>query len=166
MQRFVIASCLMALAFVASAQAQSYPNFVAALAANPEFSSIKEAADILGMTNTFANPQLKVTVFVPTNTAYNNALKSIPGISADTLKANKGLLQSIVYYHIVREVVKAPLPARSFETYVAGKQLTGAGNVIKGAASSANIVKPNVACGAGMAHGIDNVLMLVNLSGR
>ncbi len=62
-------------------------------------------------------------------------------------------------------MIKAPLPNKSWDTFISGKQVTGAGNVIKGLYSQANIVKPNMQCGAGFAHGIDNVLMFTDVSG-
>jgi hypothetical protein len=71
----------------------------------------------------------------------------------------------VVYYHIVREPVKAPLPNKQFQTFISDKSLTGAGNQVKGAFSSANIVRPNIMCGQSIAHGIDNVLLFANLSG-
>ena len=47
-----------------TAQAQTYPNFVAALG-NPQFSKLRGVVGTLGLDKTFSNPQLKVTVFVP-----------------------------------------------------------------------------------------------------
>lgn len=66
----------------------------------------------------------------------------------------------------MKEVVKAPLPKKSFTTFVTGKTLTGDGMMVKGVGSSAKIVDPNVVCGAGIAHGIDNVLLPIALGGR
>lgn len=158
----MIALCLVALAFAATAQAD-YANFVDAMNSESDFSRIKQAADLLGLSTTFKNPQLKVTIFVPNNGAFDAAQKAFPGVTMDVLQRNKALLQQMVYYHIAREVVRAPLPKRSFDTYISGKQLTGDGNTIKGIASSAQIVKPNVVCGQGVAHGINNVLLFINL---
>jgi uncharacterized surface protein with fasciclin (FAS1) repeats len=74
-------------------------------------------------------------------------------------------MQQLVYYHIVKEVVRAPLPAgKQLPTFVANRDLTGDGMVVKGAGSSAKIVTPNIQCGAGVAHIIDNVLLFLNVA--
>ena len=50
----------------ASAQ-RSYGNFMAAMNAQPQFNTIKQAINFLSLAPTFSNPQLKVTVFAPTD---------------------------------------------------------------------------------------------------
>ncbi|KIY93873.1 beta-Ig-H3/fasciclin [Monoraphidium neglectum] len=164
MQRPLAIVCLMAVCLAGTAQAQSYPSFVAALN-QPTFSRLNAVVSTLGLTQTFSNPALKVTVFVPTNTGFSAAEKAT-GISFATLQSQKSLLQQIVYYHIVKQVVKAPLPAGPLPTFVTGKDLKGAGNKVIGIGSSANIVQPNVPCGQGIAHAIDNVLLFLSLGGR
>lgn len=132
----------------------------------PGYTKIKQAVDFLGLAGTFGNPQLKVTVFVPNDNAFAAAQKRNPAINEQVIMANKGILQQVVYYHIAKDVVTAPLPSKTFDTFLTGKTVKGNGNKVDGAYSSANIVQPNVKCGAGYAHGIDSVLMFAQLPGR
>jgi uncharacterized surface protein with fasciclin (FAS1) repeats len=133
--------------------------------AQSQFSTLKRVVGSLNLAPTFSNPQLKVTVFVPTDSAFDAARKKFPAINENVIMSNKAILQQVVYYHIIRSVVSAPLPAgQNWDTFVTGKQLSGSGMTVKAAYNSANIVQPNVKCGAGIAHGIDNVLMFANLS--
>ncbi|KAI8474415.1 MAG: FAS1 domain-containing protein [Monoraphidium minutum] len=162
MRAAVLASCLLAFCLFGAASAQSFPSFTAAMKQG-QYSRLSTVVDTLGLAKTFSNPQLKLTVFVPTNEAFSNAEKRT-GISIATLSAQKSLMQQVVYYHIVKEVVRAPLPARQLPTFVSGKFLTGAGMTVKGVGSNeAKIVQANIKCGAGMAHGISNVLTFLNI---
>ena len=151
-----------------TASAQSCSNLADALNQG-DYSRIKEVVSMLGLTKTFSNPDLAVTVFVPNNGAFSAAEKQFAGASGGNtmalLQQNKGIMQQIVYYHIVRKVVKAPLPKETFQTFIQDKTLKGDGMKVIGAGSSANIIRPNIACGKSMAHGISNVLMFANLSG-
>lgn len=163
MQRAVFLACLLAVCF-GTAQAQgSYPNFVAALS-QPNFSSLKQVVTSLNLASTFANPALKVTVFVPTNAAFTAAQKAT-GITAAQLAGLKSVAQQVVYYHIVKEVVSAPLPNKALPTFVAGKTLQGQGMSVKDTVGGvAKIVAPNTKCGQGLAHGIDRVLTFIPLN--
>lgn len=154
--------CLLAVCLLGAAEAKSFPNFVAALG-QPNFSRIKGVVNMLGLTGTFSNPALKLTVFTPTNNAFASA-EAKTGISFNVLAQQKSLMQQVVYYHIAKEVVRAPLPKRAITTFVAGKTLTGDGMIVRGiGANSAKIIEPNVQCGAGLAHGIDGVLTFLNI---
>ncbi|KAI8475429.1 MAG: hypothetical protein J3K34DRAFT_404922 [Monoraphidium minutum] len=167
MQRLALC-VLLAVCLAGPAAAQkSFPSFAAALN-QPAFSSLKTVVNTLGLTGTLSNAQLKVTVFVPNNNAFAAAQKAT-GMSTAQLTSLKSVMQQVVYYHIVKEVVRAPLPNKQLQTFVSGKSLQGAGNKVKDAiGQTANIIDPNVKCGAGIAHGVDKVLLFMNMpsSGR
>lgn len=162
MQRLSIVACLLAVCLVGSAQAQSFPNFVAALN-QKQFSRLNQIVTTLGLTKTFSNPELKITVFVPTDDAFNKAAAASP-VPIDSLLQNRAIVQQVVYYHIVKEVVSAPLPKREFQTFVTGRTLTGDGMTIKGVGSSAQITQSNIKCGSGLAQVINSVLLFVNVA--
>lgn len=164
MQRFVVVACLLAACMFGAANAQAkFPNFVAALN-QPSYSRLNQVVDGLGLKQTFTNPALKVTVFVPNDAAFA-AVERRTGISIGLLMRQRSLMQQVVYYHIVKEVVKAPIPqGKVMPTFVSGRSLTGAGMSVKGAGSSiAKIVQPNIQCGAGIAHGVDSVILFLNI---
>ncbi|GBF89548.1 hypothetical protein Rsub_02266 [Raphidocelis subcapitata] len=152
---------LLFLCLFGAASAESYATFADALNQD-RFSQLKAVINNIGIMSTFQNPQLAVTVFAPDNNAFAKAAASSP-VSIDQLMGSKGLLQQIVYYGIVQGAVSAPLPAQQFDTLLSGKQLTGAGMQVQGIGSSATITEPNVKCGAGLAHIVDNVLLFVDL---
>jgi hypothetical protein len=62
-----------------------------------DFSRIKQVVDMLGLTNTFSNPNLKVTVFVPNNGAFSAAEKKFGGggNTMQLLQQNKGIMQQV-----------------------------------------------------------------------
>lgn len=225
--------------------AQSYKSLADALNQS-QFSRLKGIVDTLGLTKTFSNPDLKLTVFVPTDAvscqyrctayialgyslqhcgiawimpqppslcrpaahtactaptraprrqsarpptpsrrrpltppaslppppptpqAFNSAIARYannPLVSLDSLLQQRSLVQQVVYYHIAKEVVRAPLPKKTFNTMVTGRTLEGDGMTVKGVGSSAKITKANVAAGQSLAHEIDNVLLFVNVAG-
>lgn len=144
-----------------TASAQSFPTFAQALN-QPQLSKLKGIVDTLSLQSTFSNPQLKVTAFVPTDTAFNAALAKYP--VASSFLSNRSIVQQVLYFHLLKEVVKAPLPSKTYNTFLSGRTLQTNGMQVTAAGSSAKITKPNVACGAGLAHEIDNVLLFIDVT--
>jgi uncharacterized surface protein with fasciclin (FAS1) repeats len=64
----------------------------------PEFSKLKEALDITGLTSTFEESG-DFTVFVPTNDAFAAVLGGLTVEEFDT--ANPGVLESVLKYHVL-----------------------------------------------------------------
>ncbi|GBF89549.1 hypothetical protein Rsub_02267 [Raphidocelis subcapitata] len=149
----------------AAAPRQSeYADFVSALN-QPRFSRIAGVLTSLGLDKTFSNKELKLTVFVPTNEAFAAAEARAP-VSADSLTSNRSLLQQLIYYHISKEVVSAPLPkGKELPTMIAGRALTGDGMTVKAVGSVAQIVDANIKAGAGLVQVIDNILIPINMGG-
>jgi len=100
---------------------------------------------------------------LPIPQAFNKAAAASP-VPIDSLLQNRAIVQQVVYYHIVKEVVSAPLPKREFQTFVTGRTLTGDGMTIKGVGSSAQITQSNIKCGSGLAQVINSVLLFVNVA--
>ncbi|MDN3676536.1 fasciclin domain-containing protein [Flavobacterium paronense] len=68
------------------------------IAVTPEFSSLKEALDITGLTSTFEEAG-DYTVFVPTNDAFDAVLGGLTVEEFDT--ANPGVLEAVLKYHVL-----------------------------------------------------------------
>lgn len=68
------------------------------IAVTPEFSSLKEALDITGLTSTFEGSG-DFTVFVPTNDAIAAILGGLTVEEFNT--ANPGVLESVLKYHVL-----------------------------------------------------------------
>lgn len=99
---------------------------------------------------------------MPTDKAFNDALAKYP--VASSFLSNKSVVQQVLYYHLVKEVVKAPLPNKTFNTFLSGRTVATNGMTVTSPGSTAKIIKPNVPCGAGLAHEIDNVLLFIDVS--
>lgn len=166
-----------------AAAQQQYPNFYAGLAATRDAQHTKRIVDALGLQKTFANPQLKLTVFVPRDAAIDAVARRLRTTPA-ALTGNRGLMQQVLYYHIVTGAAggpKAPLPASKLAAgaklntmlsspagpytlaVVAPRAGSGAKAAVKAIGSTANVVRPDMRCGAGIAHGIDGLLLPVRL---
>ena len=68
------------------------------ISVTPEFSSLKEALDITGLTSTFEGSG-NFTVFVPTNDAFAAVLGGLTVEEFNT--ANPGVLENVLKYHVI-----------------------------------------------------------------
>jgi uncharacterized surface protein with fasciclin (FAS1) repeats len=142
----------------------------------PNYSIMKQFGDRLGLTKQYEDPTLTWTIFAPTDVAFTAALAKI-GIKVEALQkvpvsVVKNLLTPFINYHIVPQLASTAAmyngeelatnnegaPALLVSKVLA--QSPGGGISIKPAVGeAAKIVRPNVRCGAGWAHGIDGLLM-------
>ena len=151
-------------------------------------------AGALGLSSTLSNPALALTVFVPSDAAFRAmaARLKVPLAAASAAglqlsAAQKGVMRSVMYYHMVSgsgaakatyhtsqlkagmaldSLYLSPLTKQSYQLSIAS--VTGGPAApqiqIKSIGTSAYIYKPNIKCGAGVAHGIDNVLVPMNMA--
>jgi uncharacterized surface protein with fasciclin (FAS1) repeats len=140
----------------------------------PNYSIMKKFGDRLGLTKQYKDPTLAWTIFAPTDAAFTKALEKV-GLKVDSLDklpiaVLKNLITPFINYHIVPEAVPTrvmfdgeSLATKDAKNDVKPLQLSkGAGGqvvVTPGFGPSAKIVRPNIRCGAGWAHGIDGLLM-------
>jgi hypothetical protein len=111
-----------------------YASLADALASVPEFGAMSGAVAALGLADALRNPQLKATLFVPTDAAFRDAAARV-GVSFAQLQQRypRPMVQLVLFYHMVRnEAVRAPLPARALPTYNLGESLQGEGMRVKG----------------------------------
>lgn len=108
-------------------------------------------------------------------------------VSTNAMSANAGLMRQVMYYHFVTgtngtkqtfhstqltpnlkldTMYVSPTTKKPYQLVVAS--VTGAGAaakiLIKSVGTSAYIVRPNVKCGAGVAHVINNVLSPMSMA--
>lgn len=111
-----------------------------------------------------------LTIFAPTNDAFESALSTL-GLTPEDLTLNVGLLTEILTYH----VLPAPFTAAdfgeggTFDTLLGDASSCGVGTVdvivgddgvtIEGGFTSATVVTADVAAGTTIVHVIDNVLL-------
>ncbi|GBF97744.1 hypothetical protein Rsub_10908 [Raphidocelis subcapitata] len=136
----------------------------ALVALSPNLSKLKAALYSSGLADTFSNKELAVTVFVPNNDAYS-AAEAKYGSMVSSLMANQSLMKQMVYSNVLKGVIKAPFPKSTVETYVTGTFLNLDNYQVQAKGSSANVKQANIVCGKGLAHVVDNVLLMVDLSG-
>ena len=150
-------------------------------------------AGALGLSPTLSNPALALTIFVPSDAAFQSlaAKLGLPftdaSAAASLSGAQKALMKNVIYYHMVSgsgaakatyhtsqlkagmaldSLYLSPLTKQSYQLSIAS--VTGGPAApqiqIKSIGTSAYIYKPNIKCGAGVAHGIDNVLVPMNMA--
>lgn len=102
----------------------------------------------------------QVTVFAPTNKAFENALSDL-GISAADLLAKTDLLTKILAYHIVPKVIEAKdVPTqRTHVPTLLGQNLAVQATSSGVHINDATVVVPDVDAGASIVHVIDEVLL-------
>lgn len=74
------------------------------VAGNENFSTLLAAVEAAGLSDALSDPDARVTVFAPTNGAFETALEAL-GITADDLLADVDGLTDILLYHVLGDVV-------------------------------------------------------------
>merc|ERR1712118_405816 len=75
-----------------------------AAAATPDFSTLVAALDASGLINAFDDISQKVTVFAPTNAAFD-ALFAATNTTAEQILGQTDFLQKVLKYHVVGDVM-------------------------------------------------------------
>ena len=124
-----------------------------------DFSTLVAAVKAAGLLEALNDPAKKVTVFAPTNDAFD---KLPEGTVDDLLKPeNKAKLKAVLTLH----VVEGPVSAKDFAASGTLKSLQGTtlklkdGAVVGGTGDPAKLVKTDVEASNGMIHVIDTVLL-------
>jgi transforming growth factor-beta-induced protein len=134
--------------------------------ANDDFSTLLAAVEAAGLTGALADPDATLTVFAPTNAAFDAALADL-GITADELLADTETLTAILTYHVLGDVVtSSDIVAAGTEEIpvetLSGAQLivvlTDDGNVTF-QDQSATVTTADVDASNGVIHIIDAVLL-------
>jgi uncharacterized surface protein with fasciclin (FAS1) repeats len=166
----------------AAAQAVVYDNFAAALDAQAPkgFSYAKRLVDALGLRSKYSDPTLVATMLVPTDKAFD-ALAASSGVTADQLllmvQTNavlKKLLGNAMAYNTIPNQVIGQFQftdGQKVTTGHQGKQLTATKNAegvflsgdMNNKGQPAKIVNGNIKTKAGVAHGVNAVLLPFNL---
>jgi uncharacterized surface protein with fasciclin (FAS1) repeats len=152
----------------------AHNSFAECLNAMPNYSIMKKFGDRLGLTKQYQDPNLAWTIFAPTDAAFRKALEKV-GLKVEALDRVplamlKNMITPFINYHIVPQAVptKMMFAGEALETkdnkgdakpLEVAKLASGTVVVTPGFGPSAKIVRPNVRCGAGWAHGIDGLLM-------
>lgn len=128
----------------------------------PEYSLLVEAVQAAGLVDTLKG-RGPFTVFAPTNTAFVNLLGELE-TTKDALFANKGLLTTVLTYHVLgSRVPAADIPfGRAITTVETGifKIDNVGGPVITDERNrTANITVTNLYASNGVIHGIDKVIL-------
>ncbi|MEU6815568.1 fasciclin domain-containing protein [Streptomyces sp. NPDC046860] len=122
---------------------------------NPALSTLVSAVKKAGLVDTLNNAQ-NITVFAPTNDAFNK----IPKATLDKVLNDKAQLTKILTYHVVgQKLAPKDLENGSFDTLEKSKLMTsGSGESYK-VNGSANVVCGNVKTANANVYIIDSVLM-------
>jgi uncharacterized surface protein with fasciclin (FAS1) repeats len=134
-------------------------------ASNEDFSTLLAAVQAAGLTDALADPEANLTVFAPTNEAFEAAFTAL-GITAEELLADTETLTSILTYHVLGEVVTSsdlagagteeiPVTTLSGEELVVMVSDMGVGF----ADQTAMVATADVEASNGVIHVIDAVLL-------
>jgi transforming growth factor-beta-induced protein len=129
-------------------------------ASNPNFStlvsvlSLPELSDLLAAAN---NPTQDLTVFAPTNAAFDAVLAALGKTSINDIPT--GILKEIVSYHILgQSVLSTQLTNGEVPTLLTGESITV--NVSGGVKiDNANVIAADVKAINGVIHAVDGVLL-------
>merc|ERR1719171_2372669 len=130
-----------------------------AAAGTPDLSTLVAAIKAAGLENAFDDTSAKVTVFAPTDDAFNAALSAL-GLTAEDLLASP-LLGDILKYHIVGEPYTAEMLVDGISLpTLEGSSLMGYdGTTIVAANGNATIVDSDVYTCQGIVQVIDAVML-------
>ena len=130
-----------------------------AAAGTPDLSTLVAAIKAAGLENAFDDTSAKVTVFAPTDDAFNAALSAL-GLTAEDLLASP-LLGDILKYHVVGEPYTADMLVDGISLpTLEGSSLMGYdGTTIVAANGNATIVDSDVYTCQGIVQSIDVVML-------
>ncbi|KAI8462909.1 MAG: hypothetical protein J3K34DRAFT_163367 [Monoraphidium minutum] len=173
-------------AVVPQVYTKTYADFYMAVVNTPQATLCKQILDSLNLKTTMSNPKLALTIFVPSDDAFKSLatkLKLSTSTMTSSMNKNAGLMRQIMFYHFVTGSAgtKGAFPTWALKpgmkldtmytsaTTKAPYQLsvsavTGSKVLIKSVGTSAYTFLPNIKCGAGVAHGIDNMLLPMSLT--
>lgn len=140
-------------------------------AGNEDFSTLAAAVEAAGLQDALADPDATLTVFAPTNQAFEAALDAL-GLTAEELFADTETLTSILTYHVLGETVTsgdivdadaAEIPVES----LSGEELTvvvADDGTVGFADQTATVTMTDIEASNGVIHVIDAVLLPPSMS--
>lgn len=140
--------------------------------ANEDFSTLLAAVEAADLTGALSDPEATLTVFAPTNAAFEAALADL-GLTAEELLADTETLTSILTYHVLGEVVTSGDIAAAGTEEIPVETLSGeelivvvgdAGNVTF-RDQTATVTTADVEASNGVIHIIDAVLLPPTMNG-
>lgn len=138
---------------------------------NDDFSTLLAAVEAAGLTETLADPDATLTVFAPTNAAFEAALADL-GLTAEELLADTETLTSILTYHVLGQVVTSQDLVDAGSEEIPVETLSGEELVVVVGDSgvtfqdqTAMVTTADVGASNGVIHIIDAVLLPPTMSG-
>jgi uncharacterized surface protein with fasciclin (FAS1) repeats len=138
-------------------------DIVTALQADPNFSTLVQAASAAGLVGTLQTTN-NITLFAPTNAAFAALLTEL-GLTLTALLSDRALLTSVLTYHVLStKVLRAGVPAGKAITTLQGGvfkiDATASALVVNdGRNRKTNIVTTDLEATNGVIHVIDKVLL-------
>jgi transforming growth factor-beta-induced protein len=138
---------------------------------NEDFSTLVAAVEAADLQDALADSEATLTVFAPTNEAFEAALADL-GLTAEELLADTETLTSILTYHVLGDVVTSADIAEAgteeipVET-LSGEELTvvvGDDGTVGFADQSATVTMADIEASNGVIHVIDAVLLPPSMS--
>jgi transforming growth factor-beta-induced protein len=138
---------------------------------NEDFSTLVAAVQAAGLEDALADPEATLTVFAPTNAAFEAALEAL-GLTAEELLADTETLTSILTYHVLGDVVTStdivgagteeiPVETLSGEELVV---VVGDDGTVGFADQTATVTTADIEASNGVIHVIDAVLLPPSMS--
>lgn len=140
-------------------------------AGNEDFSTLAAAVEAAGLQDALADPDATLTVFAPTNQAFEAALDAL-GLTAEELLADTETLTSILTYHVLGDtvtsgdIVDADAEEIPVET-LSGEELTvvvADDGTVGFADQTATVTMTDIEASNGVIHVIDAVLLPPSMS--
>jgi uncharacterized surface protein with fasciclin (FAS1) repeats len=140
-------------------------------AGNEDFSTLAAAVEAAGLQDALSDPAATLTVFAPTNEAFDAALASL-GLTAEELLADKETLTAILTYHVLgTTVTSADITSAGVEeipvTTLSGEELVamvGEDGAVGFANQAATVTAADIEASNGVIHAIDAVLLPPSVS--
>ena len=140
-------------------------------AANEDFSTLAAAVEAAGLQDALSDPEATLTVFAPTNEAFEAALASL-GLTAEELLADTETLTAILTYHVLGDIVtSSDIAAAGTEEIpvetLSGEELAvvvGDDGTVGFVDQTATVTMADIEASNGVIHVIDAVLLPPSMS--
>jgi uncharacterized surface protein with fasciclin (FAS1) repeats len=141
-------------------------------AGNEDFSTLAAAVEAAGLQEALSDPAAALTVFAPTNEAFDAALASL-GLTAEELLADTETLTTILTYHVLGTTVTSgdiasagveeiPVDTLSGEELVV---VVGEDGTVGFANQTATVAAADIEASNGVIHAVDAVLLPPSVTG-
>ena len=145
-----------------AATAAPSKNIVETAAAAPQFSTLVSLVKKAGLVKALSG-KTKLTVFAPTNAAF----EKVPKKTLNMLLDDRKLLRKVLLYHVVAGKLPASkVVKRSGAETLEGERVSFAVKGQKVFVNQARVITPDIRAGNGIIHGIDAVLIPASLNGE